>query len=112
MNRFPPPPINPSFQPSAPSFALTRSPKPELEDVRKFAAYLKVNIVRRPDLIPIVREAMATPLPTNWKEYTSDENEIYYYNKTLKQSTWAHPTDAFYRDLIKSKLEKRGCAIL
>jgi hypothetical protein len=115
MNRNPPPPINPNFNPSAPS-VVPRSPAPTNAELKRFGIYLGVNISKRPDMVEIVREAIQTPLPPNWKEYETDQKEIYYYNSKLDFSTWEHPVDAFYRNLIKNRLEvkpeSRCCVIL
>jgi hypothetical protein len=116
MNRIPPPPINPSFQPSEPPpLSIARSPQSSNADLKKFGIYLGVNISKNPAVKELVREAIKTPLPTNWKQYESNEGDIYYHNERLQLSTWEHPTDPFYRDLIKKKMTQsrsRSCVMM
>lgn len=114
MNRQPPPPINPNFEPSAPPLQVPRSPAPNEAELRRFGKYLGVSIRKHPELRAVVLEAIKTPLPSNWKEYESENKEVYYYNQTLGLSTWEHPTDAYYRSLIAQRLGLRCkvCCIL
>ena len=113
-----PPPINPNFidNPHPPSYSSLYSPKrnknydykydQKNEDIYKFAQYLNINLDKYPYCLKYVIEAIISPLPKTWKEYTDDDNNTYYYNKNLDYSTWEHPTDQFYKNLIKNEIKK------
>ena len=53
----------------------------------------------------IAEEALNASLPPGWVEHKTDEDAVYYYNKDTKESSWEHPTDAYYRFMYK-KLRK------
>jgi len=48
----------------------------------------------------VVREAFHAPLPRGWTEHTDDEGRVYFFQETYNQSTWEHPMDAVYRELL------------
>ncbi len=52
-------------------------------------------------LLRIMQEAYIAPLPPNWAEFSDPEGRIYFYNYATEQSSWAHPTDRTYRELIQ-----------
>lgn len=52
-------------------------------------------------LLRIVQDAYVAPLPPNWMEYADDEGRIYFYNHVTEVSSWAHPTDRTYKELIQ-----------
>ena len=37
------------------------------------------------------------------RSFVTNDNKIFYYNPKLKISSWEHPTDEFYRKLIKEE---------
>ncbi|CAD7934122.1 unnamed protein product [Amoebophrya sp. A25] len=52
-------------------------------------------------LLRVVQEAYVAPLPPNWSEFSDPEGRIYFYNYATEQSSWAHPSDKTYRELIQ-----------
>lgn len=82
------------------------APLPDLTDpdFAQFVNYLGVgdeSIVEDETLLKIVQEAYVAPLPPNWSEFSDPEGRIYFYNYATEQSSWAHPTDKTYRELIQ-----------
>ena len=39
-------------------------------------------------------------VPIDWVEHTDDEGAVFYYNKDTGKSTWEHPMDVFYRQVL------------
>mmetsp|Transcript_135954 Transcript_135954/g.378912 ORF Transcript_135954/g.378912 Transcript_135954/m.378912 type:complete len:279 (+) Transcript_135954:136-972(+) len=52
------------------------------------------------DLMWVVREAFEAPLPTSWTEHVDAEGRVYFFNQITEESTWSHPMDGVYRELI------------
>lgn len=53
------------------------------------------------DLLWAVREAFNAPLPNSWTEYMDDSGRAYYVKEGSSQSTWEHPMDEVYRELLQ-----------
>mmetsp|Transcript_34771 Transcript_34771/g.99872 ORF Transcript_34771/g.99872 Transcript_34771/m.99872 type:complete len:279 (-) Transcript_34771:104-940(-) len=53
------------------------------------------------DLLWAVREAFNAPLPHSWTEYMDDSGRAYYVKEGSSQSTWEHPMDEVYRELLQ-----------
>mmetsp|Transcript_46262 Transcript_46262/g.93342 ORF Transcript_46262/g.93342 Transcript_46262/m.93342 type:complete len:276 (+) Transcript_46262:108-935(+) len=52
------------------------------------------------DLKWVVHEAFEAPLPNNWTEHVDAEGRVYFFNQISEESTWSHPMDGVYRELI------------
>lgn len=48
----------------------------------------------------LAQEAFDAPLPANWAEYTNEEGRVYYCKHKSSVSTWEHPMDCVYRELV------------
>ncbi|CAE8593442.1 unnamed protein product, partial [Polarella glacialis] len=44
--------------------------------------------------------AFNAQLPDCWTEHLDDEGRIYFFNESSNQSTWEHPMDSVYRELL------------
>jgi hypothetical protein len=55
----------------------------------------------------LVEEALVAPLPDDWEEHKTEEGAVYYYSPVLKESTWEHPLDGYYRFLHDKMLKMR-----
>mmetsp|Transcript_6578 Transcript_6578/g.16436 ORF Transcript_6578/g.16436 Transcript_6578/m.16436 type:complete len:299 (+) Transcript_6578:82-978(+) len=76
-------------------------------DLHEYGLSLGVDLdhENEEDLAWAVREAFNAPLPSSWTEYMDDTGRAYYIKDGSSESTWEHPMDAVYRellDLIKS----------
>lgn len=69
-------------------------------DVREFAKTLGVDMDLDDDLQWVVREAFSSALPPNWTEHSDDEGRIYFHNQVTNESSWAHPMDSTFREVI------------
>lgn len=72
----------------------------EEADLREYGQSLGVDLQRHEDLSTLVREAFHAPLPRGWTEHNDDEGRVYFFQETHNQSTWEHPMDAVYRELV------------
>jgi len=52
------------------------------------------------DMLWVVQEAFNAPLPSSWTEYMDDSGRAYYVKEGSSQSTWEHPMDEVYRQLL------------
>lgn len=52
------------------------------------------------DLKWVVHEAFEAPLPVDWTEHVDAEGRVYFFNQISEESTWSHPMDGVYRELI------------
>lgn len=53
------------------------------------------------DLLWAVQEAFNAPLPHSWTEYMDDSGRAYYVKEGSSGSTWEHPMDEVYRELLQ-----------
>lgn len=78
-----------------------RAPR-ELEEtaLREYGEGLGVHFVVDADLRWLVHEAFNAPLPTSWYEYTDEEGRLFFFRAASGESSWEHPMDQVYRDLV------------
>lgn len=75
--------------------------EPTREEIACFAKYMKVNLTREAHIEAILIEGIKARLPRNWKPCQSPSGDIFYFNTITKTSTWEHPLDKHYRQLIE-----------
>lgn len=84
--------------------AAAASEEPSAEDVeadiREYAQSLGADLETEPELRWVVQEAFNAPLPAAWSEHTDDAERVYFFHEVTSQSTWEHPMDAVYRELL------------
>lgn len=77
------------------------SPKADGDkDLQEYGKSLGVNPSLESDLAWVVREAFEAPLPITWTEHVDVEGRVYFFNQITEESTWSHPMDDVYRDLV------------
>uniref|UniRef100_A0A7S4V5F1 WW domain-containing protein n=1 Tax=Alexandrium monilatum TaxID=311494 RepID=A0A7S4V5F1_9DINO len=52
------------------------------------------------NLRQVVQEAFEAPLPNAWTEHVDAEGRVYFFNQISEESTWSHPMDGVYRELV------------
>ncbi len=67
-------------------------------------------MARRYHLLPLVRAAVLTPLPSAWQECFDSTGRPYFYNALLDESTRCHPVDSHFIPLINS-LRSSGSSV-
>ncbi|XP_034237111.1 centrosomal protein of 164 kDa isoform X2 [Thrips palmi] len=76
--------------------------QPSEEEVREYAVRIGIDPTSESHLIPLAREGLLKPLPKNWKPvYDQESKRYYYFNFKTKQTSWEHPLDSKFRDLVK-----------
>ena len=78
----------------------------DLLKVEEFGLHLGVNTRKYQSLVPLVIDAINAPLPPDWEEIVDEDNNVFFYNKTLKTSHWEHPMDDYYRKIILLEKQK------
>lgn len=79
------------------------------EFLAEFAEFMAVNFRKEPFLLPIVAEAMTAPLPNFWVEcHDANTDQYYYANTKTRQSTWEHPLDHYFKELLIAKRSRHG----
>lgn len=64
--------------------------------------------LREPDMAWLVREAFDSALPSSWTEHVDAEGRVYFHNQVTNESTWLHPMDEVYKQLISTILSVRS----
>mmetsp|Transcript_43103 Transcript_43103/g.99269 ORF Transcript_43103/g.99269 Transcript_43103/m.99269 type:complete len:286 (+) Transcript_43103:90-947(+) len=82
-------------------------------DIHEYGLSLNVDIDNddEEDLGWVVQEAFHAPLPCCWTEYMDPSGRAYYVKDGTNVSTWAHPMDEVYRDVLELVKKVRSGAI-
>mmetsp|Transcript_44083 Transcript_44083/g.104315 ORF Transcript_44083/g.104315 Transcript_44083/m.104315 type:complete len:293 (-) Transcript_44083:71-949(-) len=75
----------------------------EVVDLHEYGLSLSVDIDHEDeeDLMWVVQEAFHAPLPSSWTEYMDQSGRAYYVKEGSSSSTWEHPMDSVYRELLE-----------
>ncbi|EAR84626.2 WW domain protein (macronuclear) [Tetrahymena thermophila SB210] len=79
---------------------------PTKEEIIEYAKYLGMDIQKDQRYLYIAEEGLRAPLPEGWKEYITQEGEIYYFNQEKQMSQWEHPSDEFYKQKFMEQKNK------
>ncbi|XP_045412352.1 centrosomal protein of 164 kDa isoform X6 [Lemur catta] len=86
---------------------------PSEQEILEFAREIGIDPIKEPELMWLAREGIVAPLPVEWKPCQDITGDIYYFNFANGQSTWDHPCDEHYRNLViqeRGKLSVPGAA--
>jgi hypothetical protein len=72
------------------------------EEIKDLARHYGVNPRLEYHLLPLVRAAVLTPLPSVWQECLDSTGRPYFYNASMDESTRRHPVDSHFMPLIRS----------
>ncbi|XP_075402767.1 centrosomal protein of 164 kDa isoform X5 [Tenrec ecaudatus] len=78
---------------------------PSEQEILEFAREIGIDPNKEPELMWLAREGIVAPLPMEWKPCQDITGDIYYFNFANGQSTWDHPCDEHYRNLV---IQERG----
>ncbi|NXA56599.1 CE164 protein, partial [Nothocercus julius] len=79
---------------------------PSEQEIQDFAREIGIDPAQEPELMWLAREGIVAPLPPEWKPCQDITGDIYYFNFANGQSTWDHPCDDHYRELVIQEREK------
>lgn len=85
---------------SDPEFLEDVDEEPTEDQVIEYAEFLGMDLKTEEHLLWIAREGVAAPVPHPWKTCT-EKGEVFYFNFETSESSWDHPSDAHYRDLLE-----------
>ncbi|KFV92271.1 Centrosomal protein of 164 kDa, partial [Eurypyga helias] len=71
-----------------------------------YAREIGINPEKEPELLWLAKEGILALLPPEWKACRDKSGDIYYFNFTTGESTWDHPSDKRYRQLVIQEREK------
>ncbi|XP_072281678.1 centrosomal protein of 164 kDa isoform X1 [Pyxicephalus adspersus] len=80
---------------------------PQEHEIQEYARMIGINPDTEPELMWLAREGIVAPLPPDWKPCQDVTGDIYYFNFATGQSTWDHPIDEHYRELVVLEREKQ-----
>ncbi|KAJ0063835.1 hypothetical protein NL108_011082 [Boleophthalmus pectinirostris] len=79
---------------------------PSEQEVRDYAKEIGIDPDTEPELMWLAREGVIAPLPSGWKPCQDVTGDIYYFNFSTGQSSWEHPGDENYRNLVIQERER------
>jgi len=82
--------------------------KPSGPELIAYARYLGIDPVADHDLLWIAVEALEAPLPSDWTEHFDSNDRVFYYNATMRVSSWTHPLEHIYRETYKTIVNFRN----
>ncbi|RHY49303.1 hypothetical protein DYB30_002363 [Aphanomyces astaci] len=75
-------------------------------DMLNMAQYYNVDLAASPFLLPIIKQAVETPLPPNWvEEVTNNAAPTMYLNEQTNEVQSSHPADAYFTSQIRKAME-------
>jgi len=73
----------------------------ELEELAGFAEHLGLSLPAEQDLMWICKMALNAPVPAGWTPHNDGAGNTYYYNAETGASSWDHPSDPYFRTLLR-----------
>ncbi|XP_032820430.1 centrosomal protein of 164 kDa isoform X2 [Petromyzon marinus] len=84
---------------------------PSEMEIMDYAMEIGIDPEKEPELMWLAREGIFTPLPKEWKPCQDVNGDIYYFNFSTGMSSWDHPCDEYYRQMVdkeRERLAKQG----
>lgn len=70
------------------------------KQVLEYAIYIGIDPPSEAFLLWIAEDGIQASLPSHYTQHSDDKGEVYYYNSESKESSWEHPMDDHYRQLV------------
>ncbi|KAJ9457930.1 hypothetical protein DIPPA_25885 [Diplonema papillatum] len=80
---------------------------PTSNDIREYAVYLGIDPLTESDLMWIAEEGVSARLPEGWKPCSTKKGQVYYFNTGSGQSSWTHPKDVEFKEVLAAERAKR-----
>ena len=80
------------------------------KQILEYAIYIGIEPASEAYLLWIAEDGIQAALPANFTQHTDDKGEVYFYNVETQESSWEHPMDNHYRQLVEywREAHKRG----
>lgn len=69
-------------------------------ELHEYGQTLGADIGAESEMRWVVEEAFNARLPASWTEHQDGEGRVYFFQESSNQSSWEHPLDGVYRELI------------
>ncbi|XP_053819391.1 centrosomal protein of 164 kDa isoform X2 [Vidua chalybeata] len=80
---------------------------PMEQEIRDFAPTIGIDPDKESELLWLARECLVTPMPPEWKACQDIAGgDIYFFNFESGLSSWEHPCDEHYKQLVIREREK------
>ncbi|NXI34886.1 CE164 protein, partial [Galbula dea] len=80
---------------------------PSEKEIWKYAQEIGIDPEQEPELMWLAKEGLMAPLPAGWRVCQNTQNDdIYYFNFNNGESSWEHPYDDHYKNLVIQEREK------
>ena len=66
----------------------------------EYAVYLGIDVQTEGHLLWIAEEGLRAPLPPGFTEHVDADGTPFFCDAATQESSWEHPLDRHYRDLI------------
>ncbi|ORC85841.1 uncharacterized protein TM35_000321560 [Trypanosoma theileri] len=77
--------------------------EPSEMELMEYGKWLGMELPADKPFLWIAREGLKAPLPEHWKACRSEKGELYYFNFKTGESSWDHPLDDQFRELLQSE---------
>ena len=71
------------------------------EELAGFVEHLGLSLPAEEDLMWICKMALNAPVPAGWTPHNDGEGNTYYYHDESGTSSWDHPSDPYFRALLR-----------
>ena len=71
------------------------------DELMGFAEHLGFQLPDEQDLMWICKMALNAPVPAGWTPHNDGEGNTYYYHAETGASSWDHPSDPYFRTLLR-----------
>ncbi|KAM6400234.1 centrosomal protein of 164 kDa-like [Rhynochetos jubatus] len=75
-------------------------------EIHAYAREIGIDPKNEPELLWLAREGILASLPPEWKACQDSSGEVYYFNFATQESSWEHPADKQYKELVIQEREK------
>ena len=73
----------------------------DADELTGFAEHLGFSLPAEQDLMWICKMALKAPVPAGWTTNNDGEGNTYYYHVETGASSWDHPSDPYFRTLLR-----------
>lgn len=80
----------------------------DVAELHEYARSLGLDPEVHADLMWVALEAFTARLPSGWTDHVDSEGRVYFCNEVTQESSWFHPTDALFREVLELVMALRA----